>query len=241
MTTDPPYSLQNSVQKSALRPELLQWPDDLGACPWPRGRPRALRPQEVADVWYRPASFVFARIKSGKLPAFELSSKTYRVHWKDALDFNCGVPPMNEEHPDISAARIDLELKTSAKARDELAERKLAEELHRKEYPWLYKVVYFVAAERSRLIKIGFASDIKNRFLSLSRSGPEPLRLVAIMPGTITAERQLHRRYSVERLHGEWFSITPRIVKFVNLLRLKHSLPDWAATDLANGARWKPC
>lgn len=65
------------------------------------------------------------------------------------------------------------------------------------------KVVYFVGTTCT--VKIGYATDLCNRFSKLQTTSPIPLRLLGAMPGTMEDERALHERFVEQRTRGEWF------------------------------------
>jgi len=65
--------------------------------------------------------------------------------------------------------------------------------------------VYFIEAEGTGLVKIGFAKDPKRRLYDLSTMSPVPLVLLATIPGGRERETQLHRMLDDFRHHGEWF------------------------------------
>lgn len=67
------------------------------------------------------------------------------------------------------------------------------------------RLVYLIAADISGLIKIGSAVDPQARLRTLQTGSPEPLRLIDTRPGGEAHERELHRRFSHLRAHGEWF------------------------------------
>src|SRR5581483_11743417 len=71
--------------------------------------------------------------------------------------------------------------------------------------------VYFIHAPTSGLVKIGFTSDLRKRIQNLQHFSPEPLILLAHMPGSYGDEQALHARLWRHRRHGEWFEDGPAI------------------------------
>lgn len=69
--------------------------------------------------------------------------------------------------------------------------------------------VYFIKACESALIKIGFAVNPHQRLNALQCGSPEPLALIAVMPGGAAEEAKLHGRFSAHRARGEWFKPSP--------------------------------
>lgn len=68
--------------------------------------------------------------------------------------------------------------------------------------------------------KIGVAKDPQRRLKALQTGNPKVLKLLATgyRRSTKTAfsvERQIHQGLKRQRLHGEWFRLTDRLVKVV--------------------------
>ena len=78
-----------------------------------------------------------------------------------------------------------------------------------------------------RFVKIGFTSQsVAERIRTLSTGSPLPIEVYATMPGRVSDERALHRRFHECRLRGEWFE-------------LRGDLSVWVAA-LRNGASFQP-
>lgn len=78
--------------------------------------------------------------------------------------------------------------------------------------------VYFIQAGSDGPVKIGFAADVRRRFVKMRTDSPEPLAIIGVEPeGDRAREQELHRLYDADRLQGEWFAPSQ------NLLR--HALP----------------
>jgi hypothetical protein len=67
------------------------------------------------------------------------------------------------------------------------------------------ETVYFIAAERLHLVKIGRASNVSARLRQLRQIIPLRLALLGTVPGGAAVEAALHRRFAHLREHGEWF------------------------------------
>ncbi len=78
-------------------------------------------------------------------------------------------------------------------------------------------MIYFIQAEGIGHIKIGFtgSDDAELRVVDLQTGSPVPLRLLGTIPGTMEDEKNLHRRFSLERVHGEWFRPVPRLLGMI--------------------------
>jgi len=75
-------------------------------------------------------------------------------------------------------------------------------------------LVYFMASERTALVKIGYARDPERRRLQLERGG-ERVRILAVMNGGRSLEQELHTKFADRRVVGEWFDPTPELVAFI--------------------------
>lgn len=79
--------------------------------------------------------------------------------------------------------------------------------------------VYFIDDGRGA-IKIGWAKDPSVRLAQLQTGSPVRLRLLGIVPGVKSLERDVHRRFGGLRLHGEWFKQSPSLLEFIERERV---------------------
>lgn len=79
-------------------------------------------------------------------------------------------------------------------------------------------MIYFIQAEGVGHIKIGFtdSEDAGVRLATLQTGSPVQLRLIGTIPGTVEDEKNLHRRFASECVHGEWFKPVPHLIKMVH-------------------------
>lgn len=75
--------------------------------------------------------------------------------------------------------------------------------------------VYFIQRGERGDIKIGYSDKPGRRLSALQTGSPEPLHLLATLPGDMALERELHRRFAAHRLNGEWFRPAAEIFTFV--------------------------
>ncbi|WP_051057037.1 GIY-YIG nuclease family protein [Bradyrhizobium yuanmingense] len=72
--------------------------------------------------------------------------------------------------------------------------------------------VYFIGqVENPDVVKIGFATDVAERLATLQTGSPFTLTLVASFPGTMKAEKLLHRQFASDCIRGEWFKFSSAI------------------------------
>lgn len=86
--------------------------------------------------------------------------------------------------------------------------------------------IYFL--EGAGMIKIGRARNLTQRIRAIQTMSPVRLRLIGSMPGDGNDEREIHRKFSHLRGHGEWFRASQEIYDFV----MKYSFERWVTYDL---------
>jgi hypothetical protein len=77
--------------------------------------------------------------------------------------------------------------------------------------------IYFVQADKLRLIKIGSADHADRRLLNLQCGSPDRLTLMGIIMSPLSdrLEERLHSQFFEHRLHGEWFEPAPELLAFI--------------------------
>ena len=73
--------------------------------------------------------------------------------------------------------------------------------------------IYFISTDK--LVKIGYTNNIKQRTSTLKTLSPKPLRLLGVMKGSKYLERKLHNNFIKYIKHGEWFSASTELLKFI--------------------------
>lgn len=77
--------------------------------------------------------------------------------------------------------------------------------------------VYFIQC--GKRVKIGVATDVLSRLMSLQIGSPEPLRLRAVIENAgMKQERELHAKFDAQRLRGEWFTLDGDLAAFIATL-----------------------
>jgi len=77
--------------------------------------------------------------------------------------------------------------------------------------------VYFMKRVTDGAIKIGTTHNVIKRRKSLE-GATGPLFVLAVISGDRSVEADLHERFNVERLHGEWFAPSPAIIQFIEAI-----------------------
>lgn len=68
--------------------------------------------------------------------------------------------------------------------------------------------VYFIHAEGTDLVKVGYTSDLARRFDQLQTACPHRLELLGIEQGPRSREKYYHDCLKPYRYRGEWFRLT---------------------------------
>jgi len=77
--------------------------------------------------------------------------------------------------------------------------------------------VYFI--RNGSFIKIGISVDPWKRLSSLQTGNPEPLEMLAIMPGSDDLEAGLHRAFGQYMKRGEWFAENDELLAFIEVVK----------------------
>lgn len=78
-------------------------------------------------------------------------------------------------------------------------------------------------------IKIGKALGASKRFIDLLRSGPDQLLPTCAVAGYGYVESALHQRFVDDRIHGEWFVVSPSIIQVV--LAIQQCGRSWSSRE----------
>ena len=84
--------------------------------------------------------------------------------------------------------------------------------------------IYVIEAIGASRVKLGWtARDARDRLMSLQTSSPFPLRIVAVIVGTMREERALHARFHALRImpNSEWFHLRGELEAFVRSLPIQ--------------------
>lgn len=84
--------------------------------------------------------------------------------------------------------------------------------------------VYFVANSHKTIVKIGYTTDIVQRFNALQSMSHGKLILLGTIEGGLKDEQLLHQRYSLLRSHGEWFCATKDLLKDIEAMVKKNAM-----------------
>jgi hypothetical protein len=75
--------------------------------------------------------------------------------------------------------------------------------------------VYFILAEETNRVKIGFSNEPERRLSDLQTGSPCSLRMLAVFRGNSRTEKALHAKFAKQRINGEWFHFHATIREFL--------------------------
>lgn len=76
----------------------------------------------------------------------------------------------------------------------------------------LILAIYFIADPDTGDVKIGKTKNVDRRFKTFKTANPN-IRLLGTIPGYTAEENELHRRFAKDRVAGEWFKLSPKLLK----------------------------
>lgn len=95
-----------------------------------------------------------------------------------------------------------------------------------------FRFIYFAQAINGQgPIKIGCSRVPARRIEALMAWSPQPLHLLAVVPGNWKLENNLHQCFADAHLHHEWFNPIPRLVDAVRAIA--SGVPIAEAVDLS--------
>jgi len=78
-------------------------------------------------------------------------------------------------------------------------------------------LIYFIQGLKTENIKIGRTRQmLEERMATLQCGSPDELVFIGGILGNQTIETELHHKFSKFRLHGEWFSPSEDLLKYIN-------------------------
>lgn len=91
--------------------------------------------------------------------------------------------------------------------------------------------IYFLQSTGGQ-IKIGYSAQLPKRLKAIHAINGEGVRFLGAIAGTREDEARLHAQYAEERLHGEWFQLTHRLMLFLVTAGMRPMMQVEATPDL---------
>lgn len=81
--------------------------------------------------------------------------------------------------------------------------------------------IYFLLAENADAVKIGYTrqKSMKTRMRYFYTYSPYSVDLLLIMPGSMIQERDIHKRFVKDKIHGEWFRYSDELKAYIEKLK----------------------
>lgn len=74
-------------------------------------------------------------------------------------------------------------------------------------------MIYFVKAEGTPYVKIGYAEDVFRRMSGMQTDCPHKIRLIRTVEGDYEQEKSFHHLFAAYHFRGEWFEITEDMIE----------------------------
>jgi hypothetical protein len=94
--------------------------------------------------------------------------------------------------------------------------------------------LYFIQSGTGGPIKIGYTKQLATRLKAIHRINAGSIRFLGAISGTRTDEKRFHQKYAPDRLHGEWFRLSPDLLLFLCGAGMKPTIAVEATTQLLN-------
>lgn len=94
-------------------------------------------------------------------------------------------------------------------------------------------MIYFIVAEETNSVKIGYTGgDPLDRLSDLQTGNHHKLSLIATAEGDRDFEKRLHERFASDRVQGEWFKLSTRLVVYIcKLYALEQNRKLWEIAE----------
>lgn len=80
-------------------------------------------------------------------------------------------------------------------------------------------MIYYIACTATERLKIGYTrGEPEVRLKQLQTGSAADLRLMACHDGSAETEKWLHNQFNEERLRGEWFEMSERLLEHLSLV-----------------------
>ena len=76
-------------------------------------------------------------------------------------------------------------------------------------------MIYFIQPEAGGPVKIGYASNLRNRASNIQTGTWIPLVVRCVMEGDIAVEKMIHAKFAELRIRGEWFAPEKQLLDFI--------------------------
>lgn len=82
-------------------------------------------------------------------------------------------------------------------------------------------MIYFIRDTSSDFVKIGYSYEPENRLKQLQTGSVARLEIIVVIPGDMTEEKALHKKFIDYRVRGEWYRYEGALAVYIdNLLSI---------------------
>lgn len=83
-----------------------------------------------------------------------------------------------------------------------------------------FRYVYFAEAEGLNRVKVGVATHVPSRVATLQTGSPVALKVLGVVETDDASylEAAIHRQFAEDRLHGEWFTLSPALRDYMDAI-----------------------
>lgn len=92
--------------------------------------------------------------------------------------------------------------------------------------------LYFLQSGTGGPIKIGYTKQLATRLNALHKMNGGSIRFLGALAADKQEEKRFHERYAADRLHGEWFRLSPDILLFLCGAGMKPTIAVEATPEL---------
>lgn len=75
-------------------------------------------------------------------------------------------------------------------------------------------MIYLIVCEETKTCKIGYSTNPQSRLSGVQTGNPFKLSLAYIVSGTISDEKELHKKFNKYSISREWFSCSDEILSY---------------------------
>lgn len=100
--------------------------------------------------------------------------------------------------------------------------------------------LYFIQSGTGGPVKIGYTKQLATRLKAIHKLNGGSVRFLGALVGTREDEKRFHEKYAGDRLHGEWFRLSPEILLFLCGVGMKPTIAVEATTEILNTFSLRP-
>lgn len=80
-------------------------------------------------------------------------------------------------------------------------------------------MIYFIKAEETPYIKIGYTQDVHKRIVKMQADCPVKLTVIKTVEGDKDYEDELHRKFAAFHYRGEWFKMSESLIEDLTVVK----------------------